>query len=360
MYSSLKGMEVHGMIQAPGSGEAVMKAEGPGSDERRDSLTDEELMAELASGQQDALQVLHQRCAPLVFHIACRSLDAAAAEEITQDVFLRVWQKAQSFDPGKGSFRAWVLQIAHRRVINELRERGRRPRIDGGSEASLVDLAAHDTGPEAQVWAEFRKATIRRALSALPQEQGQALRLAFFQDLTHEEVASFLEVPLGTVKGRIRLALEKLNTPLAALVALLLAGIGLTAYQNRSSLQKDERALAMLTGSHMEAMRLVPAVVQGEVEQGPHATYRAERGGGTIVITLANMPAPPAGTTYRLWRLSGGAWKLLAEPVPDAQGRARLLLEPPDRAWPDALRLTQEAHGPAGSGPAGTQVLAWH
>jgi hypothetical protein len=78
------------------------------------------------------------------------------------------------------------------------------------------------------------------------------------------------------------------------------------------------------------------------------------------VFTLANMPAPPAGSTYRLWRQSAGTWKLLAEPAPDAQGHARLLLELPDKAWPDALRLTREPRGPAGMAPAGVQVLAWH
>jgi len=338
-----------------------MRVESPEVDERRDALTDEALMAELAAGQQEALQVLHRRLAPLVFHIACRSLDASAAEEITQDVFLRVWQKAASFDPARGAFRSWVLQIAHRRVLNELRERGRRPRLDGESEASLVDLSAHDSGPEAQVWAEYRRSVISRALSALPEEQGQALRLAFFQELTHEEVASFLEVPLGTVKGRIRLALEKLNPYLAALVAVLLAAVGVVTFgwrQHRSALLQDERALAMLTGSHMETLRLVPLELQGAVEQGPHANYRAERGGAMVVFTLTNVPAPPAGTTYRLWRLSAGAWRLLGEPAPDAQGRARVLIELAEPRWPEALRLTRES-GPAGSAPSGEPVLAW-
>jgi RNA polymerase sigma-70 factor (ECF subfamily) len=335
-----------------------MRVASLGGDERGEALSDEQLMAELASGKQEALQVLHRRLAPLVFHIACRSLDAAAAEEITQDVFLRVWQKAASFDPALGSFRSWILQIAHRRVLNELRERGRRPRP---SETSLEDLSAQDADIEEQLWAEYRKSAIRRALAALPQEQGQALRLAFFQDLTHEQVASFLEVPLGTVKGRIRLALEKLNTPLAALVALLLAGVGITSYQwnrHRSVLLQDERALAMLTGSHMEALRLVPPAAQGPVELGPHANYRAERGGTTVVFTLSNVPALPAGATYRLWHRSGGAWRLLGEPVPDAQGRGRLVLELPDRAWPEALVLTAEDR-PSGTAPAGRPVLAW-
>ena len=339
-----------------------MKVAGPGGDGRLEALSDEQLMAELASGQQEALQLLHRRLAPLVFHIACRSLDAAAAEEITQDVFLRVWQKAASFDPARGACRPWILQIAHRRVLNELRSRGRRPRLDGESEGSLVDLSAHDTGPEEQAWAAYRQATIRRALSALPPEQGQALRLAFFQDLSHEEVASFLELPLGTVKGRIRLALEKLNIPLASLVAALVAAIGLSGYgwhQHRLALRQDERALAMLTGSHMEALRLVPLVAQGVIEQGPHANYRAERGGTIAVFTLSNVPAPAAGETYRLWRRAGGTWKPLGDLLPDAQGRGRLLLEVPDQLWPEALVLTREARGPAGPAPAAPPVLAW-
>jgi len=339
-----------------------MKVENPGSAARQEAATDEQLMAELVSGEQEALQALHRRLAPLVFHIACRSLDAAAAEEITQDVFLRVWQKAASFDPARGGFRSWILQIAHHRVINELRERGRRPRVDGASATSLLEVSAHDAGAEEQLWTEYRKSVIRRAVSALPREQGQALRLAFFQDLTHEQVASFLEVPLGTVKGRIRLAMEKLMTPLAGLVALLLAGIGVSTYswhQHRSARLQDERALAMLTGSRMEALRLVPPGARGGIEQGPHANYRAERGGTTVVFTLSNVPPAPGGGTYRLWRRGAGTWQLLGAPVPDRQGRGRLLFEAPDQVWPEALELTLEPRGPAGPAPAGAPVLAW-
>jgi RNA polymerase sigma-70 factor (ECF subfamily) len=336
---------------------------GPGSDERLDALSDEQLMAELVAGEQEALQVLHGRLAPLVFHMARRRLDAPAAEEVTQDVFLRVWQKAASFDPALGSLRSWILQITHRRVLNELRDRGRRPNLASESEAGLVDLSGHDSGPDDQAWAEYRKSAIRRALAALPREQGQALRLAFFQELSHEQVASFLAVPLGTAKGRIRLALEKLNAPLAALVAVLVAALGVSTWrwtQHRSAWSRDERALAMLTGSHMQSLRLVPPAAAGEVEKGPHATYRAEPGGTMVVFTLANLPPVQAGETYRLWRLAGGTWQLLAEPVPDAQGRGRTLLERPGQPWPQALELTREPRGSAGPAPAGARVLAWN
>ncbi len=338
-----------------------MGVAGPAGEERRGEPTDDQLMADLVAGRQEALQELHRRHAPLVFHLACRRLGAPAAEEVTQDVFLRVWQKAASFDPALGGFRAWVLRIAHRRVINELRERGRRPRLDWDAEAALADQAAHDSGPEDEAWDQYRKTAIQRALSALPKEQRQALRLAFFHDLSHEQVARFLAVPLGTAKGRIRLALEKLNTPLAGLVALLLAVIGLSGYgwvRRQTALGRDERALAMLTGSRMEALRLEPPSVQGAAEQGPHATYRAERGGTMVVFTLSNLPAPPAGETYRLWRLGGGTWQALGDPKPDRQGRDRLLIEAPVQPWPEALRLTRE-RGPAGAAPAGALVLAW-
>src|SRR5947209_646393 len=92
-------------------------------------LSDEELMAHLAAGRQEALAPLHSRYASLIFNLAAQTLDRAAAEEIAQDVFLVVWRKANTFDPARGAFRPWVLRIAHLRIINELRRRGRRPQV---------------------------------------------------------------------------------------------------------------------------------------------------------------------------------------------------------------------------------------
>jgi RNA polymerase sigma-70 factor (ECF subfamily) len=100
------------------------------------SLSDEELMGQLAAGRQDALGPLHGRYASLVFNLAARKLDRATAEEIAQDVFVAVWRKAGTFDPTRGTFRTWVLQIAHFRVINELRQRGRRPASNRTRKAS--------------------------------------------------------------------------------------------------------------------------------------------------------------------------------------------------------------------------------
>ena len=91
------------------------------------SLSDEDLMSQLAAGRQEALGPLHGRYASLIYNVAAQSIGGATAEEIVQDVFVAVWRKAGSFDPARGSFRAWVLRIAHHRVLNELR------RAAGGS-----------------------------------------------------------------------------------------------------------------------------------------------------------------------------------------------------------------------------------
>ncbi len=323
--------------------------------------SDEALMAELGGGRQEALQVLHRRYAPLVFHLACRSIDRPAAEEITQDVFLQVWRKAASFDPARGGFRSWMLQIAHHRILNELRRRGRRPRIAGRPEDAALDQAAQDPGPEELAWNAYRTSTIHRALAALPREQGRALRLAFFQDLTHEQVAEFLDVPLGTAKGRIRGALARLSPRLAALVAVLVAVSSLSLFQwNRQRLARgrEQRALTMLTSSRMEALRLLPPAPTGPVEAGPHANYRAERGGGIAVFTLSHVPEPPPGEVFRLWRRSGGAWTALGALRPDTQGYGRLLVEEKGLPWPEALMLTRERADAPASAPA-EPFLRW-
>ena len=114
----------------------------------RGAGSDEERMRDLAQGKAEALQPLFARYAPLVFHIASQSLGSAAAEDIVQDVFFSLWHKADTFDPRKGSFRPWLLQIAHYRVLNELRAHSRRPPLhletDPDALASIPDT---DTEP---------------------------------------------------------------------------------------------------------------------------------------------------------------------------------------------------------------------
>ncbi|MCA1667268.1 MAG: sigma-70 family RNA polymerase sigma factor, partial [Thermomicrobia bacterium] len=194
-----------------------------------DDLSDEELMARLAAGEQGALAPLHSRYAALIFNLAAQTLDRAAAEEIVQDVFLVVWRKAETFDPARGTFRPWALRIAHLRIINELRRRGRRPKNALDPEGlHLMTVPDGSPPPDEAAWREYRRTTVQEAVAHLPPPQRQALSLAFFDDLTHEQIAAFLNLPLGTAKTRIRTGLQKMRvylTPLLIVILALVAGL---------------------------------------------------------------------------------------------------------------------------------------
>jgi len=183
------------------------------------ALSDEELMRQLAAGRQESLGRLHRRYAPLVFKKAAYSLDRSTAEEIVQDVFLAVWRNAGVFSPERGAFRPWVLRIAHFRILNELRRRRRLPRLEPDPDGSLL-ASLPDDGPEPEelAWRESLRPAMRSACRELPRSQRQAVDLAFFKDLSHQEVAAELRIPLGTVKTRIRTGLRKLRGKLAAKV----------------------------------------------------------------------------------------------------------------------------------------------
>ena len=156
--------------------------------------SDEELMSQLAAGRQDALGPLHGRYASLVYNVAAQTIGGATAEEIVQDVFVAVWRKAGTFDPSRGTFRAWVLRIAHLRVLNELRRRGRRIQVEPDPEGlRMGSVPEPGPGPPDEAWRTHRRAIVRQAVAALPPPQRQALSLAFLEDLTHEQIADFLE-----------------------------------------------------------------------------------------------------------------------------------------------------------------------
>lgn len=321
--------------------------------------TDEQLAAQVAGGSAEALQTLHQRYAPLVFHVACKSLDRAAAEEITQDVFTALWTRASTFDPARGTLKAWLLQIAHHRIVNELRTRSRRPQAEGGPER-MDELLAHDAAPDEAVWREYQRAAIRDAVRALPQAQRQALSLAYFEDLSHEQVARTLQVPLGTAKTRIRAGLRSLGGRLAGIVAVLfLAAVGGSAIYLRREQGREQRALAMLTSSHAVTVRMVAPGFSGDPEQAMHAAYRGEPGVPTAVVTLAHFPTAPRGDHYELWALTASGWEKLGTLAPDGAGHARRIFESPElAAWPKALRVTLESDEANASSPGAT-VVAW-
>ena len=174
--------------------------------------SDEELVQDVVEGKAEALTALYTRYAPLVFHIACQTLDTASAEEIVQDVFLAIWQKAGTYDRDRGPFRPWMLQVAHYRILNELRTRSRRPQSIPDDDGRILDgVPDPNRQPVEESWREYQRQAVQSAVRRLPAGQRQALSLAFFEDLTHEQVAQTLRLPLGTVKTRIRLGVGRLR-----------------------------------------------------------------------------------------------------------------------------------------------------
>src|SRR6266702_3800523 len=164
-----------------------------------EDCSDEELMCQLAAGAQEALGPLYSRYARLIFHLAVRTLDRPAAEEIVQDVFLAVWRGSATFDPARGAFRPWVLQIAHFRILNELRRRSRQPQLEPEpDDLHLASLPDDNPEPADELWRASRRAAWQAAMADLPVPQRRALGLAFGEDLTHEQGSAELNLPRGT------------------------------------------------------------------------------------------------------------------------------------------------------------------
>lgn len=173
-------------------------------------MTDSMLMARIRTGDEDALATLHDRYASVVYSVALRVLgETTQAEDILQDIFIQLWRNPQRFDASRGSLGAWLAVIARHRAIDHLRRR--RP------ESDIEDVVISvDTRLEQSTDRTMAIAKIRAAVERLPAEQRQPLELAFFQGLTHSEIADKTGEPLGTIKTRIRSALLALRKALAA------------------------------------------------------------------------------------------------------------------------------------------------
>ena len=177
------------------------------------TLNDETLVRLAASAHQDALAELYDRYSRLVFSLALNIVgDRAAAEEITLDVFTRVWQKADTYRPEQAKVTTWLTSIARYRSIDVLRRKGSRPEQHsvGWAEVSPDDMPSTD-GPEQATELALERQRVQAAIAELPPDQKQALALAYFVGYTHREIAEALDQPLGTVKTRIRLAMHKLR-----------------------------------------------------------------------------------------------------------------------------------------------------
>lgn len=176
-----------------------------------DTLPDPQLVERLQRGSEDALIVLHRRYAGAVYSVAYRVLgEGMAAEEVTQDTFLRLWDRAGSYDPARGALLPWLLTIARRRAIDALRQMGRH--LPTGGEVFSLDEHPH---LEEQISGDHTDHELRRSLMAalheLPAEQRQVIALAYYYGLSHSDIAAHLGEPLGTIKTRLRLGMQKLR-----------------------------------------------------------------------------------------------------------------------------------------------------
>lgn len=183
------------------------------------ALNDEALLRLIVQKRPEAISTLYDRYSRLVFSLALHVVgDRETAEEITQDVFYRVWENAESYRSEQAKVTTWMTSITRYRSIDILRKRRIRPESDSleWAETSAVAVSSGTPdGPEEMTDLALQQERIRLAISSLPPEQQSVLALAFFRGLTHSEIASSLNQPLGTVKTRIRLGMQKLREMLA-------------------------------------------------------------------------------------------------------------------------------------------------
>ncbi|MCW5848699.1 MAG: sigma-70 family RNA polymerase sigma factor [Anaerolineae bacterium] len=169
-----------------------------------DALSDEELVARMVTRDRLALDAIYNRYATLVFSLSVRILsEGMAAEEVTQDAFLSLWRRADHYSVERGRLLSWLLTIARNRAIDELR---RHRNI--AEQVELPDQARDEPDLEE---VSLRRVQIRRALAVLPHLQRQAIELAYYGGMTQQEVADYLQTPLGTIKTRMRLGLQRLR-----------------------------------------------------------------------------------------------------------------------------------------------------
>ncbi|MEM7348053.1 MAG: sigma-70 family RNA polymerase sigma factor [Chloroflexota bacterium] len=178
-------------------------------------LHDQQLMIRVKSGDQAALELLYDQYASNVMGIAMRVVgDRVVAEEIVQEVFLRIWRNAHLFESQRGTVSNWVFGITRNLSIDMLRRQTARPQAAlieydqvGNGDGADPDVTVAETA-----WTTIKYNQVRTALATLPSAQRNVIELAYFKGLTRQEIAEQFDIPLGTVHTRARLALQKLRT----------------------------------------------------------------------------------------------------------------------------------------------------
>jgi RNA polymerase sigma-70 factor (ECF subfamily) len=178
------------------------------------ALADEELMPLAAQGDTQAFAVIFDRHSGPAFSLAYRMAGRRAlAEDIVQEAFVSLWRSGRRYDPSRGSVRSWVLSAVHHRAIDAFRRENAKQSLDVRDDAAAERLPGREL-TETQAVQRDEARRVRSALDGLPSDQRQVVELAYFGGFTHTQIAEMLELPAGTVKGRMRLALAKLRIAL--------------------------------------------------------------------------------------------------------------------------------------------------
>jgi len=182
-----------------------------------DELSDEALINALAEEAEWAMEPLYERYNRVLYSLAYRMVaDHQVAEDLLQEAFLSVWRRASSYSPQSGAVRSWLISIVHHRTIDYLRAVRRRA---GLKEITWEEVEQDERTAFPDVWEEALRSVqsgqLRAALRNIPSEQRMVIELAYFQGWTHSEIAEGCEIPLGTVKARMRLGLSHLRLQLA-------------------------------------------------------------------------------------------------------------------------------------------------
>ena len=184
--------------------------------EKAERLADEELMPLIGAKDPEAFEVFYDRHGGVAYSLAYRIVgEQTAAEDVTQEAFISIWRSGARFDRTRGSVRSWALSIVRNRAIDQLRSKaGKAPKLDFDDDTILEQRPAAELTEEEAIRHETAS-ELRGALGELPGEQAKVIELAYFGGFSHSEIARMLGVPLGTVKGRMRLGLEKIRGELA-------------------------------------------------------------------------------------------------------------------------------------------------
>jgi len=174
-------------------------------------LDDLELVRLIQNSDLQAFSEFYERYVNLIYSIAYSILGSRPlAEDVTQDVFLKIWQKIESYQPQRAQVNTWLSSIARNRSIDVLRKQKKINRQVGWTDAAEY-LPADRANPEESAERSLTKSRVRQALMQLPEEQRSALALAYFRNMTHKEIAEEIGEPLGTIKTRVRLGMQKLR-----------------------------------------------------------------------------------------------------------------------------------------------------